>query len=298
MLESYKTLLLQSQFRYSKADYQQAIIHALDSLKYDNIALDAHFLLGMCYDHIEDFKNAVEHFETYLMSCSFDIRYMKLIRDNWFGNHIQLFEAYYFCAHSYYELKNYEQALMNYNQCVNKFSFEGEEGIIYSELQFLAKFMAQSISDEHKINFERKYPIIFREKSFICIACSDESRSNLFKERFKEHYHVIVVKNLSDLVLENTKNEYIKISINIIIDIDFDEEIICNCTKTLSEYAHKPITFLFTDKINKLDFKDCTIDCHYQLIPDFVLIFSDIDRIMQQRNKLENGDDLFKMLFE
>lgn len=298
MLENYKKLLLQTQFWYSKEDYKQAIKHALNALKYDDIALDAHFLLGKCYDHLKDFKNAVEHFETYLMSCSFDVRYKKIILDNWCGNHVQLFEAYYFCAHSYFELQNYEQALINYNQCVNKFSFEGKESVIHSELQSLAKFMAQSIKDEHKINFETEYPVIFRDKSFICIACSDESRSNLFKEKFEEQYNVIVVKNLSDLVIENEKNKFIKISINIIIDIDFTEEMICNCTKTLSEYDYKPITFLFSDKINKSDLEDCSIDCQYNLAADFVLIFSDIEKIRQERNELENGDNLFRMLFE
>ncbi len=295
----YKTFIDMAQTSYFRADYKQAIMYAINSLKYDKIALDSHFLLGMCYNKIEDFKNAVEHFETYMMSISFDIRYMKMIRDNWFGNHIQLFEANYFCAHCYYELQNYEKAAILYNQCVNKFSFEGKDDPIHSELQSLAKFMAQSIVDEHKIYEETEEPVIFIEKSFICIACSDESRSNLFKNKFQEQYHVIVVNNLSDLAIKNKENEYIKVSINIIIDIDYNEEMICSCTKTLSEYSHKPITLLFSDKINKSNLTDCAIDSYYPLTPDFVLIFSNIVKIHQERYKLDNSYDSFlKMLYD
>lgn len=295
----YKTFIDMAQTSYFRADYKQAIIYAINSLKYDKIALDSHFLLGMCYNKIEDFKNAVEHFETYMMSISFDIRYMKMIRENWFGNHIQLFEANYFCAHCYYELQNYKQALILYNECVNKFSFEGKDDPIHSELQSLAKFMAQSIIDENKTNDEREYPVIFMEKSFMCIACSDEFKSNLFKNKFEKKYHVIVVSTLSDLAIQDKENEHIKISINIIIDIDYTEEMIRSCTKTLSEYIHKPIALLFSDKINKSNLTDCAIDCYYPLKPDFAMIFSDIEKIYQERYKLDCGDDSFlKMLYD
>jgi len=290
-----------AQTSYFRADYKQAIIYAINSLKYDKIALDSHFLLGMCYNKIEDFKNAVEHFETYIMSISFDIRYMKMIRENWFGNHIQLFEANYFCAHCYYELKNYEQALILYKQCINKFSFEGKDDPIHSEFQFLAKFMAQSIIDELKVNEEREYPVILGINSnplICCIACSDLSRSNLFNKVFEEQYSVIVVDNLLDLELQNKEKKYVKISINIVIDIDYTKEMICHCIKTLSEFSEKPITLLFSDKLNKSNLTGCEIDRYYPLTPNFALIFSDIDEIQEERNKLDNSDDSFlKMLY-
>lgn len=292
MLEKYKALLSMAQTWYSQGQYKQSIEYSLNSLKYDEIALDAHFLLGMCYNRIKDFRNAVEHFESYLMFCSFDIRYKKIVLDNWCGNHVQLFEANYFCAHSYYELQDYNQALIYYRECINKFSFDRKEEIIYSELQFLAKQMEKIIKKDHKIDLDSETPTIFRLKSFACIACRDTPMSKRFNEEFKDRYEVSIVKSPQDLLRENKKSSYIRYHTNIIVDVDFDDQEICDCSKSLNEFDPYTVILVFSNKLKISNSMQCSIDKFYPLIPDFNLIFSDISEISDKKNKKNNDSFL------
>jgi len=286
-----------AQFSYSKKDFIDAIKYARNSLKYDDIALDAHFLLGMCYNHIKDFKNAVEHFENYLMCYTFDIRYKKLVLDNWFGNNVQLFEANYFCAHSYYELQEYEQASIYFSECINKFSFEGKGEAMYWELQFLAKQMVQIIEDEHNINFDKEVPVIIITKSlsYVCIASSDASLSDTFEKEFGKEYIVSNVKSLPDLLHKNKKSEYVTYNLNIIIDLDFTEEEICNYAKKLHEYNSFTQILVFSDKLKISNSEQYFIDRVYPLIPNFEFVFSDIREISDKKNK-ENNDSFLDFL--
>lgn len=285
MLEKYKILLSIAQTWYSREQYKQSIEYSLNSLKYDELALDAHFLLGMCYKNIMEFNNAVEHFESYLNCFSFDIRYKKMVLDNWFGNNVQLFEAYYFCAYSYYEIQNYEKALINFNQCINKFSFKRKEEKIHSELQFLAKQMKNIIIEEHKIDLDSKTPTILRSKSFVCIACRETSLSEKIKKELKDHFEVSIVESPMDLLRENKKSNFINYYTNIFIDVDFNENEICNCAESLNEFDPSTVILVFSDKLKISDSQKCSIDRIYPLIPNFELVFAEISEIYSKKNK-------------
>jgi len=107
----YKTFIDMAQICFDHKDYLRAVKYASKAMKYNAISREAHFITGISLYYLEDYNNAKDELESFLMVTRHD------------ETDKRIFDCNFILAHCYYNLKEYKQSIASYNTCVYQFKF-------------------------------------------------------------------------------------------------------------------------------------------------------------------------------